>query len=117
MVSDAQIVAQPARDEMLYRVVHAEQPRVEDFRSHRERPRRRPVAAGTPWLLLVGVSMFDTREGALQIARRRPAWVAELRLATGRGIHVAATGSHGHRTVWGDPDVLAACVETCHVAP
>jgi hypothetical protein len=70
-----------------------------------------------PWLLLVGVSLFDTREGALQIARRRPAWVAELRLVAGRGIHMAITGSYGHRTVWGDPDVLAACVETCHVAP
>ncbi len=117
MVSDAQIVAQPAQDEVLYRVVRAEQPHVEDFSSHRERPRRRPVPAGTPWLLLVGVSMFDTRDGALQIARRRPAWVAELRLTAGRGIHMAATGSHGHRTVWGEPDVLAACVETCHVAP
>lgn len=28
MVSDAQIVAQPARDEVLYRVVRAERPRV-----------------------------------------------------------------------------------------
>jgi len=117
MVSDAQIVAKPAQREVLYRVVRADRPRAEDFRSHREQPRRRPVAAGTPWLLLVGVSMFDTREGALQIARRRPAWVAELRLVAGRGIHMAVTGSCGHRTVWGDPDVLAACVETCHVAP
>jgi hypothetical protein len=117
MVSDAQIVAHPARGEVFYRVVRAEQPRVEDFRSHREQPRRRPVPAGTPWLLLVGVSMFDAREGALQIARRRPAWVAELRLPANRGIHVAVTGSHGHRTVWGDADVLAACVRACHVAP
>jgi hypothetical protein len=117
MVSDAQIIAQPARDEVLYRVVRAERPRVEDFRSHREQPRRRPVPASTSWLLLVGVSMFDTREGALQIARRRPASVAEMRLTAGRGIHTAVTGSYGHRTVWGDPDVLAACVETCHVAP
>lgn len=104
MMSDAQIVAQPARDE-------------EDFRSHREQPRRHPVPASTPWLLSIGVSLFDTREGALQIARRRPAWVAELRVTAGRGIHIAATGSHGHRTAWGDPDVLAACVEACHVAP
>jgi hypothetical protein len=117
MVSDAQIIAQPAQGEVLYRVVRAERPRVEDFRSHREQPRKRPVPAATPWVLLVGVSMFDTREGALQIARRRPAWVAELRVAAGRGIHVAVTGSYGHRTVWGDPDVLAACVEARHVAP
>ncbi|HSZ69306.1 MAG TPA: hypothetical protein VK756_02990 [Solirubrobacteraceae bacterium] len=117
MVSDVQITALPAKGELLYRVVRAERPRMEDFRSHREQPRRRPVPASTPWLLLVGVSMFDTREAALQIARRRPAWVAELRLTAGRGIQVAVTGSYGHRTVWGDPDVLSACVETCHVAP
>lgn len=117
MVSDAQIVTRPAGNEVLYRLVRAEHPCVDDFRSHREQLRRRPVPASTPWLLLVGVSMFDTREGALQVARRRPAWVAELRLAAGRGIHLAVTGSYGHRTVWGDPDVLASCVEACHVAP
>lgn len=117
MASNAQIVAQPARGELLYRVVRAERPRVDDVRSHRERPHKRPVPEDTPWPLVVGVSMFDTREGALQIARRRPAWVAELRLAAHRGIHVAATGAYGHRTVWGDPQVLAACVERCHVAP
>jgi hypothetical protein len=117
MTSAAAIIAKPARGELLYRVVRADRLRAEDFRSHREQPRRRPVAAGTPWLLSVGVSMFDTREGALQIARRRPAWVAELRMVAGQGIHLAVTGSHGHRTVWGDPRVLTACVETCHVAP
>jgi hypothetical protein len=117
MPINAKIVAEPARGETLYRVMRAGQPRAEDFRSHRERPRKRPVAAGTPWLLLVGVSMFDTREGALQIARRRPAWIAELQLTADQGIHVAATGSHGHRTVWGDPDVLVTCVQACDVAP
>lgn len=102
---------------MLYRLVRAEQPRIEDFWSYRERPQRRPVEAGTPWLLLVGVSMFHTREGALRIARRRPAWVAKLHLEAGHGIHVGITGSPGHRTVWGDPDALVACVQACDVAP
>jgi hypothetical protein len=68
-------------------------------------------------LLLVGVSMFDTLEWALQIDRRRPTWVAELRLVAGHGVHMAVTGSQGHRTVWGAPDDLAACVRAFRVAP
>jgi hypothetical protein len=116
MASNAQIVAQPAQGEALYRVVRTDQSRAEDFRCHREQPRRRPVPVGTPWLLVVGVSMFDTREGALQIARRRPTWIAELHIPAGQGVHVAATGSRGHRTVWGDPETLAACVRACDVA-
>lgn len=117
MVANTQIAARPAQGDILYRVVRTDQPSSEDFRSHREQARKRPAPEGTPWLLVVGVSMFDTRDGALQIALRRPAWIAELRLAASRGIHVATTGSRGHRTVWGDPGVLAACVHTCDVAP
>jgi len=116
MIGAAQITAQPAQGEVLYRIARLQRPGEEDFRCHREQLRRRPAPAGTPWLLQVGVSMFDTREGALQIARRRPAWVAELRLPAGKGIHLAATGSRGHRTAWGDPDVLAGCESSCDVA-
>jgi hypothetical protein len=116
MASGAEIVAKPAQEETLYRVVRTSQPRVEDFRCHREQPRRRPLPAFSPWLLVVGVSMFETREGALQIARRRPAWIAEVRLPAGQGIHVAATGSLGHRTVWAESDALAACVQACDMA-
>lgn len=117
MPIDTAITAEPARGEVLYRLVSGDRPRVEDFMSHRDRPRRRPVPAGTPWLLVVGVSMFDTRARALEVARRRPAWVAELHLAPRRGIHRALTGSAGHHTVWGDPRALEACVRVCDMAP
>lgn len=96
MVANTQIAARPAQGDILYRVVRIDQPSSEDFRSHREQAHRRPAPEGTPWLLVVGVSMFDTRDGALQIARRRPAWIAELRLAASRGIHVAGIAGSPH---------------------
>jgi hypothetical protein len=116
-MASSTIVARAAQGEVLYRLVRADRAHAGDFRSHRERPRRRPIHVSTPWLLTVGVSMFDSYEGALQVARRRPAWIAELSLVGGWGIHVAITGPFGHRTVWGDPDALTACVQACHLAP
>jgi hypothetical protein len=106
-----QIVAAPATGaELLYRVVSADGPQADDFRGRRDLPHR-ALPADTPWLMLAGISMFDTPEGALEIARRRPAGLAHLRLSVGRGIHLAATGRPGHWTVWGAPSVLADCVE------
>ena len=55
--------------------------------------------------------MFGTSEAALQIARRRPAGVAHVRLEVGRGIHFARTGRPGHDTVWGAPTVLVDSAE------
>ncbi len=107
-----QIVAAPATGaELLYRVVSIDGPQLDDFRGRRELPRRRPVPPDTPWLLLAGVSMFDTPQAALQIARRRPAALARVRLKPDLGIHFAPTGRRGHYTVWGAPSVLNDCVE------
>jgi hypothetical protein len=112
------IVAEPAAgDEVLYRIVRAQEPAMDDFRGRRELPRRRPVSADTPWLLLAGVSMFETPTGALRIARRRPAWLAQIRLRAGAGIHFARGGTRGHVTVWGAPSILASCVERVDEAP
>jgi hypothetical protein len=97
--------------EVLYRLLRATAPVVDDFRGRRDLPRGRPVPADTPWLLLAGVSMFDTQVGALRVARQRPATLARVRLAPRRGVHLAATGARGHRTVWGAPSILLECVE------
>jgi hypothetical protein len=106
------IVAAPATGaELLYRVVSADGPSPDDFRGRRDFPRRRPLPTDTPWLLLVGISMFDTPEGALRIARRRPAGLAQVRLKPDLGIHFAMTGRPGHYSVWGAPSVLIDCVE------
>jgi hypothetical protein len=106
------IVAAPATDaELLYRVISRDGPQLDDFRGRRELPRRRPVSPDTPWLLLTGVSMFDTPQSALHIARRRPAGLAHVRLKSDLGIHFAPTGRPGHYTVWGAPSVLVDCVE------
>ena len=117
MPPEREIVAKPAAGHVLYRLVRDASGRVEDFRSHRDRTPRRPVPAGTPWLLLVGVSMFDSPAGALAVARRRPAWIAEVRLRAGLGIHVASTGPPGHHTVWADPRALASCIDSWREAP
>jgi len=55
--------------------------------------------------------MFDTQQGALRIARRRPAGVAQVRLEPNLGIYFTRTGRPGHYTVWGAPSVLMDCVE------
>jgi len=106
------IVASPATGaELLYRVVAADGPLIDDFRGRRDFPRQRALPADTPWLLLAGVSMFDTPEAALHVARRRPAGLARVRLKPDLGIHFARTGRSGHYTVWGAPSVLIDCVE------
>ena len=55
------IVASPATGaEVLYRVVSVAGATIDDFRGRRDLPRNRPLPPDTPWLLLAGVSMFDT---------------------------------------------------------
>jgi hypothetical protein len=105
------IVARPPTGaEILYRVVDAGGATTDDLRGRRDLPRR-PLPPDTPWLLLAGVSMFDTPDGALHVARRRPAGLARVRLAVDAGIHFARTGRHGHFTIWGAPSTLVGCVE------
>ncbi len=107
-----EIVAVPATGaEVVYRVVSADGPSSDAFRGRRDFPRRRPLPRDTPWLLLVGVSTFDTPQGALRIAQRRPAGLARMRLQPDLGIHFARTGRPGHFTVWGAPSVLIDCIE------
>lgn len=96
--------------ETFYRLLRAEQPQVRDFYSVRELGRRLPHR--TPWLIAVGISVFDSPEGALAVARRRPAIVARVALPEGRGISYAKTAGEGHYTLWAAPeDLLAAVVD------
>jgi hypothetical protein len=90
------IVASPATGaEVLYRVVSVDGAAIDDFRGRRDLPRTRPLPPDTPWLLLAGVSMFDTPAAALRIAQRRPAGLAHVRLKVDVGIHFARTGRPG----------------------
>ncbi len=115
---NSEIILAPATGaEVLYRIVSVDQPTAEDFRGHRDPPRRRPVTPDTPWVLLAGVSMFDTPAQALRIARRRPAGLARVRLRPEVGIHFVRTGRQGHHAVWGAPAVLLDCVEMTERAP
>jgi hypothetical protein len=64
-------------------------------------------------LIHLGLSMFITFDAAADRATRWPALgahIARVRLEPGLGFHVAETGARVHRTVWGRPLQLLACV-------
>jgi hypothetical protein len=64
-------------------------------------------------LIHLGLSMFVTVDAAAERATRWPALgthIARLRLEPGHGFHFAETGARVHRTVWGRPLQLLACV-------
>lgn len=102
--------------ETFYRLVRRDPPTLDSFRSQREQARR-PPRANALYLLTVGVSTFDTLDGALKVALRRPALVAEVALRSGRGISFAQTGQSGHHTIWGTAEALHDCVVRVVRAP
>jgi hypothetical protein len=110
-VSNELVLVPAAGTEVLYRLARGEPATVDDFRGRRDLSRDRRFPAHTPWVLLAGVSMFDTEQGALKVARRYPATIARVRLRTEVGIHLARSGGRGHFTIWGAPSVLIDCVE------
>ena len=64
-------------------------------------------------LIHFGLSMFVSFEAAADRARRWPvlgAHVAHIRLEPANGFHIAETGARVHRTVWGRPLQLLACI-------
>jgi hypothetical protein len=101
----------------LFRIVrgaHVSAPGVlEAFRSNYERdapPRGLEVESA---LMHLGLSMFVTFEAAAQRAIRWPALgthIAHLTLEPDNGFHFAETGATVHRTVWGRPLQILACV-------
>jgi hypothetical protein len=102
--------------ETFYRLVRRDPPTLDSFRSQREQARR-PPRANALYLLTVGVSTFDTLDGGLKVALRRPALVAEVALRPDRGISFAQTGQFGHHTIWGTAEALLDCVVRVVQAP
>jgi len=57
--------------------------------------------------------MFVTADAAVDRALRYPALgshIAHVVLQPNNGFHIAETGARSHRTVWGRPLQLLACV-------
>jgi hypothetical protein len=100
---DVVVIEQPQR---LYRVADA-------FRSHYEqrRPPRGPENRAAA--IHMALSMFDSPDVAVQLARRVPklgGCVAIVDLQPDLGLCVARTGGPAHWSVWGRPLQLADCV-------
>lgn len=83
------------------------------LRSNYERDARPRGVEVDSALIHFGLSMFVTVDAAVERVQRWPALgmhIAHLRLVPGNGFHVARTGARVHRTVWGRPLQLLACV-------
>jgi hypothetical protein len=106
---------------VFFRIVRASRPTPEDFLSNKEKglpPRGPEIDDPAEW---AGISMFDTRERAERLARRRNfalgAFVAELRIPDAAPVVVRKTFGPGHYTLWGAPETfLALVVDTRPVA-
>lgn len=101
------VVATPGEGEILYRLIGRGRPRPTDFRSNHDKGR--PPMPRETALLRCGVSMFDSEMAARSRARRTPVLLAAVTLESERGFSLAKTAGPSHYTVWGDPEVLAAC--------
>ncbi|HEY3944715.1 MAG TPA: hypothetical protein VGL78_05780 [Solirubrobacteraceae bacterium] len=85
---------------------------LESLRSNYERNARPRGLEIESALLHFGLSTFVTLDAAADRATRWPTLgthIARVRLEPGNGFHVAETAA-GHRTVWGRPLQLLACV-------
>ena len=100
----------------VFRIVRAADPEapefVDSFRSHAELglpPRRRSPAEEYP-LIHEGISVFESREAAIETARRFSrigSYVAELRVTRQSGVRYLRWGARGHLTLWGEALKLA----------
>ena len=96
----------------VFRVVKADPPTDEDFRSQRA-TRPEAVFTNVPECLARGVSVFsDRRDGEklLKLPRMRGGMLAKIRLAPGAG-RIQQTFKPSHHTWWpfADFDILAHC--------
>lgn len=98
-----------------YRVVHDENPGLDDFRSPAERgeaPRGRLTML--QWEGWRAASMFSTLEAAESLSRRAPArgaWIAVVDLLEDGSVRWAQQGrSRDHYNVWAPAETLRRCV-------
>lgn len=104
-------VAAPARgDEIVYRLIGRQRPRARDFFSDQAKGRVAPP--GTPWIDFIGLSVFHSLDGLLEIADRYPVLIAEMALPPGPSCYLAQSFFPGHYTLWADPELLLASVRT-----
>lgn len=112
------IVVVPVLNEVeLFRVVNVERPHhpglALDLTSNYERQARPRRVERFYSILHMAVSTFTTREAACQLVERFPGigtHAARLRLPGGAGVCVDAPPKGAHRSLWGAPVQLAACV-------
>ena len=99
---------------VVFRIVRIPDPAaeeyIESFKSHAVLgiPPRGPEQTNP--LIYEGISVYDTREAAVETARRVPrigGHVAELRVRAETGARYARWGPRGHLTLWGDSLKLA----------
>jgi hypothetical protein len=100
-LSEDWFVVVPADGQVVYRLVGAEQLRIRDFQSDRDK--KRPRWDGDLEVDHLGLSVFASLDQAHSMARRYPKIVAQVELTTGAGIAIARTllDLPGHYTIWG----------------
>ena len=97
-----------------YRIVQTMPPVHIDFTSNQAKgvPLRRDTAQARR--LWTGISVFDTEEGAREMARRFPTlgmYIAALAIPGNAPIRVErTTAAPGHFTLWGEPDDIIGLV-------
>ncbi len=105
----------PAIPRVFYRIVWADPPGDDDFRSYEELgrdPRNDPE-----WTRLAsGLSMYDSLTYARSKAKRHPwkgnCFIPEVRIPDDHAVHIEQTGQNGKQyTVWGDGALLRSMVD------
>jgi hypothetical protein len=99
-------VVVPARGEVLFRLLSADDVRERDFFSKHDK--ERPCGENEPHVVYCGISMYEHPDQALIKANRYPLAVAAVTLREGEGFMLSKTYGPGHYTVWGNPETLLA---------
>jgi hypothetical protein len=104
-----------------FRLVRRDPPTRADFLSNKDKglpPRGPEVDDPAEW---AGISVFDTRERAERLARRRNlalgAFVAELRIPADAAVIARKTFGPGHWTLWGTAELFVRLVVDTRPVP
>lgn len=110
----------------LYRIVKTDPPTPADVESLIEEMARRNRPVPADWTedehqKAEGLSVYDTIEAAIataiQLRGRRGTLIARLTLTDDSGVRCKLTGSHGHWTIWGNPDTILHAMEVVTRVP